>query len=362
MSEYSSLKVFHHQDKLQQLKEGKQIVPLHVQIFPSDLCNQACLGCSYRTPGYFASKLFSVRENEHENFNPNRMIPYEKLIEILDDCKEMGIKAIETSGGGESTIHPKAKDFFRYGLDLGLDMALVTNGMLLYKFFEELLRFKWVRVSIDAGTPTTYANYRGVSPEVYYRVWDQVEEFVRLKKDIKSDVVIGIGFVLNKDNWPEVISCTERARIAGVDNVRISGLFQSENEKYFEEFYDGAASLCRRAKDLETKKFRVFNMFGERVEDLKQHAPDYRFCGKQQFNTLIGGDQNVYRCCVVAYNEMGLIGSVKNRRFKDLWFSQEKQADFDKFDARGCPRCMFNFTNRTINYALDEKPVHVNYI
>ena len=363
MSEYSSLKVFHHQDKLQQLREGKQIIPAQVQIFISDLCNENCSFCAFRNPDYFTSQLFPIEVGGRKNYNPMRMIPYRKILEILDDCKEMGVKALQYSGGGEPTVHPEVVSIFDYTLEKGLDLALVSNGILLHKLLGQLVYAKWVRVSIDAGKAETYAKMRSVSIQVYDRVWENIEKLVNAKESKGSkDLVIGIGFVITKENWSEVLSCAQKAKKSGLNNIRISGVFQSEDEKYFEPFYGQAVELCRAAKELETASFRVFNMFGDRVQDLREHSPDYSFCGYQQFNTLIGGDQNVYRCCTTAYNPRGLIGSIKEQRFKDLWLSQAKQDDFDEFDAKGCPRCMFNSKNRTIVYALEKNPIHVNFI
>jgi hypothetical protein len=80
-----------------------------------------------------------------------------------------------------------------------------------------------------------------------------------------------------------------------------------------------------------------------------------------EFTTYISGTQQVFTCCNQSYNERGLIGSIANQRFKDFWLSEEKQAFFRKFDARGCERCQFNLQNRAINYAIDEQQ-HVNFV
>jgi Fe-coproporphyrin III synthase len=120
--------------------------------------------------------------------------------------------------------------------------------------------------------------------------------------------------------------------------------------------------LCREAKLLETSGFKVFNNFDYRFEDLELAHPNYRKCGIQHFDTYMAADQNVYRCCVTAYNERGLIGSIRERRFRELWESKEKRRSFAEFDARGCEFCMFNAKNRTIAYAVSKNPPHVNFV
>ena len=137
-------------------------------------------------------------------------------------------------------------------------------------------------------------------------------------------------------------------------------MFQNEGAKYFEEFYEDAKELCFEAQQLETSNFKVFNMFGERMSDLVQQFPDYSFCGYQHFVTYIGADQNVYRCCNTAYNPRGFLGSLENQSFYDLWM--EAKDKLEDFDARRCPRCMFNTKNRRIAYALESSPAHVNFL
>jgi len=365
MSAYSALKVIHHQDRLDLLRANSQPTPTQVQLIISDLCNQDCEFCAYRMSGYLSNQLFTkgaeLAKVGHDN--PKRMIPFEKIIEILDDCVSMGVKAIQLTGGGEPTVHPKHIQVFDEVLTRDLDLALVTNGMKLGKGWKErLVEAKWVRFSVDAGTPETYARIRRIGQSAWDRVWKHVRQLAERRDATGSDVVIGVGFVVTKENWREIPQCVERARYEGADNVRISALFQNEGASYFYEIYDEVCERVLTAKSLAKSWFSVYDNFGDRLEDLRQEKPDYRACRIQHFNTYIGGDLNVYRCCVLAYNERGIIGSIKDQSFKELWESESKRLDFDRFDARGCPRCMFNQKNRVISYALEKNPQHVNFV
>jgi len=220
-----------------------------------------------------------------------------------------------------------------------------------------------VRVSIDAGSSASYSTIRRVPEAQYDRVWKNIEKLVGQKEKYnKEGLIIGAGFVVTKENWHEVVLFTQRAKEAGVDNVRFSGVFQPDDAEYFKDFYKDASAACKRAKTLETPEFKVFNLFGDRVEDLREKAPDYLFCGYQEFNTYVGGDLNVYRCCVQSYSTHGLVGSLKDQRFKELWESKEKKKDFQDFCATSCDRCQFNEKNRTILYALSTDPMHVDFV
>jgi len=364
-SAYSPLKVIHHRDKLFDLKRGIQPNPAHVQLIISDLCNQDCSFCAYRMSGYASAQTFATNTKLAKigTNNPVRQIPYNKITEILNDCAVMGVGAIQLTGGGEPTVHPRFYQIVQAVLSRNMQLGLVTNGVLLHEASRKILQeAAWIRVSIDAGTPETYSSIRRISKEMYEKVWDNIWDMVKLKKAINSEVSIGLGFVVTKENWHEIMPFAAKAKKVGVDNIRFSAVFQNDEDAYFISFFEDAAQLCRDAELLADGGFAVFNNFGERVDDLRQHSPDYSFCGYENFTTYIGGDQNVYRCCGYSYNERGLIGSLKNQTFKKLWESEEKKEKFRSFDARGCERCQFNSKNRTILYAMEDEPQDVYFV
>src|SRR5690606_24835057 len=94
---------------------------------------------------------------------------------------------------------------------------------------------------------------------------------------------VGIGFVVTRDNWAEVVEAAQTARDLGVDSFRISAVFQPDDARYFDGWHDEAKALCQQAESLATGQFRVFNLFGDRLADLRQQRPDHAFCGYQHF-------------------------------------------------------------------------------
>lgn len=347
---YSDLKILHHPQRLQSLREGKHEPPLRVQLIPTNRCNQRCEGCAYRSEGYTSSASFDVRDE----------ISWKKLLEIVNDCEDMGVKAIEITGGGEPTVHDDFMDLCHVIYDAGIDLGLVTNGTLwLPEHTRVLARAKWVRFSIDAGCAETYANYRHSSEGVYYKVRKNLRDLVAAKG---PDTLVGVGFVVNDQNWSEVLKSTRIAKEDGADNVRISALFQSQGISYFEKFYSEVKWLCEEAEQLQSDTFRVFNQFGDRLQDLEDANPDCSFCGYSKLTTYLGADCNTYTCCNTAYNPTGLLGSFREQSFRKMWESEETRDRLLSVDPRKCPRCMYNGKNRTINYALERDPTHVNFI
>jgi MoaA/NifB/PqqE/SkfB family radical SAM enzyme len=318
-----------------------------VELILADLCQQSCKFCAYRLKGYASNKLFDER----------RMMATEKALEIIDDCAEIGVQAIQFTGGGEPTLHKGFDDCIRRAASHGIKSSLVSNGVKIDQSRASVLtNCSWVRISLDAAYGETYCNIRGVHRSHWYAATNAVR-FLRQAKDNGGYAIqIGVGFVVTPDNWQEVFDAADLAKRLGADNFRISAQFSNEDEKLFAGFHAEAAKLCAEAEGLSDDNFTIYNRFGDRLEDLRTGPPEDRLCGYQFFTTYIGADLQVYRCCGYAYNDRGFIGSIANQRFKDLWLSQERFDNQMNFDGRGCERCQFRKQNSALAYVLDPDP------
>lgn len=358
-SAYSDLKAAWHLDKIGEMRLGRQTVPSQVQLILSDLCNQDCHFCSYRMSNGFSSEQFG----EDGNMNPNRKITTFKALEILDDCASLGVKAIQFTGGGEPTVHPDHLPIFLYAQSRGMETSLVTNGVLFREGWEQILpRMKWVRVSVDASNANEYAAVRRVKPELYERVLDNITALAHEIKMQGTDCLLGVGYVITRENWSDAYEGVLRIRATGAANVRLSAMFSTEGASYYDGVYDNIKAEIERIKELATDEFSVVDLFGDRIADLVQHAPDYEFCGYQQFNCYIGGNLRVYRCCTTAYTQHGEVGDLTHQTLASWFYSKQKKDAYDSFDARSCSTCQFNGKNRVINYLVQIDPTHVNFV
>jgi MoaA/NifB/PqqE/SkfB family radical SAM enzyme len=347
MNVFSSLKAAWHIEKIAALREGKDIVPTHVQLIISDLCNQDCHFCAYRMSGGFSTEKFA---DEEGNRNPVRFIPTAKAIEILNDCAELGVTSIEFTGGGEPTVHPDHIEIIGKAQQLGLQTGLVTNAVKLRD--DGVFRgLDWLRVSLDAGTPETYRRIRAS------KQWPKVIANIKLAATFEKPLV-GIGFVVTRENYSELVDACKLVRDAGIPYVRISAMFSEFGARYYDDILDNIREQRELAAALATDSFKVVDFFGNRIEDLVLGKPDYSFCGEQQFVLYIGGDQKVYTCCTNAYTTHGQIGDLSRQSFKD-WIKSHRRYDFD---ASKCHHCQFNDKNRVINFMLEKAPKHVGFV
>lgn len=352
--EYSSYKIVHHPGILANLKEQKDIVPTQVHFVPTNRCNQSCSFCAYRCVGYSSSETF-VDQDE---------ISTAKSVEIIKSMAESGVKAIQFTGGGEPLVHKGIESMLDAAILEGLDLAMVTNGMKLEGRSAEMLakHGSWVRVSVDAGTPETYSSIRRTPLKIYDRVIENLTKFAAMKE---QDCILGVGFVVTKENYKEVYACGELMKSIGVDNFRISAAFTSEGSSYFDSFRDAAHELCVATKrELEDEGFTVFNLFDDRDGDLTIETQDYDFCPIKSLVVYVGADLGLYTCCVQAYNKNGLIGSLKGQTFLELWNSESRKEYYRKHNPRHSCKipCMFSRKNDVINYMIKPNPKHTNFL
>lgn len=345
-STYSHLKALRHPDVLEGIRRGAPRRLPHVELILADLCQQHCKFCAYRLDGYASNQRFDER----------RLMPLDKALEIIEDCAEIGVQAIQFTGGGEPTIYPQFEQVVRRVIDLGMKFSLVSNGVRMTTELAFLVaQASWVRISLDAATEVTYVTSRRVHKSHWEKAQMAVKRLRQARDFLGTNCVIGVGFVVTPDNWREVVDCVRLAKELGADNIRISAQFSNEDEKLFEGFHAEAAKSCAEAVEVSDDNFTVYNRFSDRLEDLRVKQPEDQLCGYQFFTTYIGADLQVYRCCGYAYNDRGHIGSLTDMRFKDFWMSQERFNKQMNFDGRGCERCQFRKINSALAYVLDPR-------
>lgn len=360
---YSTLKAAWHIDRIEKMREGEQIVPVEIQLILSDYCNHDCHFCAYRASNGLSSEGFRGLDKQgNPTHNPMRMMPKGKPEEILSHARGLGVKSVIFTGGGEPTAYPGHLQVFEHALALGLDCSLNTNGNVFRDGWKEVLPlFKYVRFSIDAGNDEEYSEIRRVKPGTYQKVLRNLTELCEVVATSGSECVVGTGYVVTPDNYPNLMEGVMRIKATGAKYVRLAAMQSTDGVSAFGEHHQGALETCRDvAKFFNDKNdgFTVVNLF----EEVLGTRPDYEFCGFQQFVVYIGGNLKVYRCCYTAYTGLGEIGDLSDKTFLDWFNSKEKKQLIEQFDARSCATCPLNGKNRTINYMIDPDPLHVNFV
>lgn len=355
-NKYSIHKIAWHSGKLQSLRDGKVTAPIYVRVKPTNHCNHSCFFCVYRASFSGMHELSPDREENWEG--PVNQLPAEKLWELLDDFKEIGVRAVTYSGGGEPLMHPAICKTMRHTLDLGIDLSIITNGQLLQGERAEVLgHAKWVRVSVDYHTPEQMAKFRSVPERNFQALLENLKSF-SISKSQGCDLFI--NYIVHKDNFTGLLYAAKLYKDHGVDNVRFSPMWVPGFQDYHAPLKAEVERQLQAAQSLCNGSFTVNSTYDLESSTHSLHR-GYSKCHFCQVVPVVAADGNVYACHNKAYDPKGLIGSIRDRKFSDLWFSEEARKSFNRIDPnKDCRhQCAADEKNILINDIL---AAHDNFV
>ncbi len=314
-------KIIYHPEKLSALIEGKISPPICVRVKPTNRCNHSCFHCLYKT------EISGI----HKDINQRDEIPREKMMEILNDFGEMGVKAVIYSGGGEPLIHPNILEIIKKTLDHNMDLAMITNGQGLNGLEAEILadNASWVRISANDCDAETFFKIRGRNEEWFYERNENIKKFAKMKK---LSCKFGVHFVVNKENTSKIFEGAKFYKELGVDNIKFVPMWSKDFFEYHKSFRERSNEQIKIARqELEDDRFKISDTYETDFSSSKTSKRDFSKCYMMQVVPVIGADCGVYPCHDAAYEEQEKIGSIKDIPFKDLWFSKTKEF-FEKFN------------------------------
>jgi MoaA/NifB/PqqE/SkfB family radical SAM enzyme len=180
----------------------------------------------------------------------------------------------------------------------------------------------WLRVSIDGWDSRSYAEYRDVSEDEFGKVMRNIESF----KTLGGKCYLGISIIVDRKNAGHIFELASRLKDAGANSVKIAPCIVSnsgsENNEYHAPIFAAVKAETRKAIErLSDNSFEVYDSYHGQLESFKK---SYTWCPYLQVLPVIGADQNIYPCQDKAYNlENGLLGSIKEKSFRDFWFSDK---------------------------------------
>lgn len=352
---YTPLKMFHYTDKLDSLPADVADVkpPLHIRIKPTNACNHRCSYCAYREDHLQLGK--DMVEKDY--------IPRGKMMEIIDDCAAMGVKAITFSGGGEPLYYKYILDTVKKLSDTDIKFASLTNGSRLEGEIAEVFAEKgtWLRISMDGWDDQSYVDYRNTKFGEYTRITNNIKNF----KKLNGKCFLGVSLIIGSGNHHKIYEMTKVMKDLGVDSVKIAPCVVSndgrENNEYHKPFFDAAKEMSIRTKsELEGKGFEVFDSY--HALDAK-FLKNYTWCPYLQILPIIGADLNVYSCQDKAYNlDSGVVGSIKDKGFREFWMDG-KEKFFHINPAKDCNHhCVSNSKNMMVLDYLGADKEHLGFV
>lgn len=348
---YSNLKIFAHLEELKRVKNGERIAPIYVRIKPTNRCNQNCYYCSYADSELGLRDIVSRQDQ----------IPWNKMQEIIRDFSDMGVKAVTFSGGGEPLVYPYIIQAIEGMKNVGVQTSVITNGQLLDGERAQALKdAKWVRISCDSADAKTYAKVRKIPLDAFDKVCNNIKKFANIK-DISCE--LGINFVINHENAEQVYDMAVLSKGLGANHIKFSARITKGLFEYHEPFREKVIEQLHKAQEkLEDESFKVINKYECDFDTAMVFARQYHKCYINNLVTTIAADCKVYFCHDKAYVSSGIVGDLREKSFKELWFSDEVIRRYREFDAqKECQHhCVYDDRNILLNvlYGLDENQIN----
>jgi AdoMet-dependent heme synthase len=162
--------------RLNKFLEGKKMPPARCMIFLTNRCNLDCLYCTSRN-----------------NNSGQKELSDERLKEIVQESKKLGVLRWRLSGGGEPLLHKSSISIIEEIKKLGMFCEIITNGTLIDKNIAK----KLIEAGLDVLSISIDSSQKSIN--------DCLRSKGALKKSIK-----GIKYI---NYWKKVLK-KEKPRIS----------------------------------------------------------------------------------------------------------------------------------------------------
>ena len=284
--------------------ETKRPIPLHIQLNPTNRCNQNCSFCSCRQR------------------DKNKEIPLEKLLDIIEKMHRLGARAATITGGGEPTLYKNLNKTIEFLNEKNIQIGLVTNGLDIDDVMGALTKLTWCRFSLSDAQ----------------KIEDRFLKKLLAVKDAMPHVDYGFSYVVTRNFDPANLKkLIDFAQINDFSHVRIvSDLLDLETVPDISDFLKAFTSINGRI------------VYQRRTEYATGRNPCYLSLIKPN----IGPDGNMYPCCGVQY----AIPEMPH----DFAQSMNMGSNIDDiyahkryFDGRICKRCYYDHYNQIIGLLIE---------
>lgn len=304
-----SHKLLFHPARVAQWLAEDDCFPLYVEIGLTNRCNHRCDFCAL---DWLDGKKVDMDR--------------EVLLLALNDMADHGVRSLMFAGEGESLLHRDAPLFMRTARELGMKVALTTNGVPLTPDKAEavLPSLTWIRFSVNGGTAERYARMHGTRPEDFQRVLANITAAAEIRRRHGLRVDIGVQTLLLPENAAEIPHLAELVRQSGADNLQVKPYSQhplSQNRK--DPDYREYQELEEQVRKLENENFRI--LFRRNTIDSLARGFEYDTCHGLPFFALINAHGDVLPCNLFYEKPEFYYGNLHQAGFSAIWQGEQRK-------------------------------------
>ena len=364
-----SHKLSYHMDRVLAWESGERIAPVSVDMALTRACGAMCSFC------------YAMVQEPQER----APIKTDVALKLVDDFAEIGVRGISLISDGESSISKAYVPFIQHAHGAGIDVGNATNGWEWEpeKIDQVLPYLTWVRFTVAAGTPASYARimYKGAEhTQVFDRAMEHIRYAVDLKRKNNLKVTLGIQMVLMPEFKDEILPFAKLAVELGVDYGVIKHCSDDETGSLGVDYslYESMYPLLESAENLSTEKTKIIVKW-EKIKD-KGKSSYKRFYGPQ-FLLQISGSGLIAPSGMFFNAKFSKlhIGNFTEESFKDIFYSDRYWRPMESlaspaFDSRkmmGTLPIQHYISVALDNHvrgiekltkATDQSPLHVNFL
>jgi len=336
-----SHKVFMHPERVRSaLLDPRHTPPITLDVDPTTTCNSRCPNCTFPDTG----RMF---------------LDFDLYKRTIEEVSRLGVKAITFTGGGEPTLHPRFMEMLETAIAYGLGVGLITNGLAFSPELAEkaLPLLKWVRFSLDAGSPEMYFKTHGLYEKAFAQLTENIKMAGQIKRNRNLSTRLGASYLILESSIFDATLAIRLGLAAGLDylqfkpmqlrDTRILGGYRYDlkvirDVKEYLESHLRSDLRYLKAEDIDNynEAFHVyFTRF--RPQFLEAGPREYRqspTCFGQRFTTSLAADGRIYGCCHYKYDPDFELGNLHFDSFEAIWGSERRMRFFDGLDPR--KRCL----------------------
>lgn len=364
-----SHKLSYHVDRVQAWEAGERIAPVSVDMALTRACGAMCSFC-------YAMMQESQARSSIKTID---------ALNLADDFAAIGVRSLSLVSDGESTLSKAYVPFIQHAAGLGIDIGNATNAWEWEpeKIEQVLPHLTWVRFTVAAGRPESYASimYKGPEhTEMFDRAMRHISYAVDLKKRKGLGVTLGIQMVLMPQFKDEIIPFAQLGLDLGVDYAVIKHCSDDEQHTLGIDYskYEALHDLLAQAEAMSNEQTKIIVKW-DKIRD-GDKPPYKRFYGPP-FLLQISGSGLVAPSGMffnARYSKLH-IGNFTEERFMDIWKSDRYWRAMDylaspAFDAQTMMGTLP--IQHYVSVALDRhakgieriqpgkgpKPLHVNFL